>query len=106
MKINNFAHTGRAGYVALRNLKAIEKNVSKLVAMLDLHDSGGLQKGVFFCQRNCFTLRDQTEWVELVENGCNIITGAVKERIIKTYSTMRDKPSEFNKEFYGNGIAS
>jgi UDP-GlcNAc3NAcA epimerase len=39
-------------------------------AKLVMTDSGGLQKEAYFFKKNCITLREQTEWVELVENGC------------------------------------
>ncbi len=41
-----------------------------------LTDSGGVQKEAFFFQKQCITMREQTEWVELVENGFNTLTGS------------------------------
>ena len=49
-----------------------------------LTDSGGLQKEAFFFSSPCVTLRDQTEWVELVENGFNMLAGANYDEINNT----------------------
>jgi UDP-GlcNAc3NAcA epimerase len=48
-------------------------------------DSGGLQKEAYFFGKPCVTLRDETEWVELVQNGCNSVAGTDTESIYGYY---------------------
>lgn len=45
-------------------------------------DSGGVQKEAFFLCKPCVTLRKETEWVETVECGANILAGTEVERIL------------------------
>lgn len=71
-----------------------------------LTDSGGMQKEAFFFQSPCVTLRDETEWVELVEYGYNKIVGADTEKINSAYNEMINKELDFSKNLYGNGKAS
>lgn len=69
-------------------------------------DSGGVQKEAFFFKKPCITMRDQTEWVELIENGVNILAGADTKKIIEYTKVMLDKPIEDPLNLYGGGKAS
>jgi len=67
-----------------------------------LTDSGGLQKEAFFFKKPCITLRDETEWVELVENGFNVVVGSDKEKIIDTFKNHRFNQN-YEIDLYGKG---
>ncbi|MDO4729278.1 MAG: UDP-N-acetylglucosamine 2-epimerase (non-hydrolyzing) [Bacteroidota bacterium] len=70
-------------------------------------DSGGLQKEAYFLKKPCITLRDETEWVELVECGVNILTGSNKNKILSAFRSCEEiDMTKFNLSLYGNGKAS
>ena len=79
---------------------------------LVMTDSGGLQKEAYFFQKQCITLRDETEWVELVENGFNRLVGADYEKIVLSYSSINSdknqelKTKSYKQNLYGDGRAS
>jgi UDP-GlcNAc3NAcA epimerase len=74
---------------------------------LIMTDSGGLQKEAFFFEKPCITLRDETEWIELIDNGFNILTGANRDKILSTYRDQEYKfKSNFNMKLYGDGTTS
>jgi UDP-GlcNAc3NAcA epimerase len=66
-----------------------------------LTDSGGVQKEAFFFHKPCITLRDATEWVELVQAGWNILTGADREKIVYAVRNL-SIPSIYSNS-YGDG---
>jgi len=72
---------------------------------LVMTDSGGLQKEAFFFKKFCITLRDETEWVELVSGGFNVLVGTEKGKIISTFKNYNNN-IDFNVDLYGNGKAS
>ncbi len=69
-------------------------------------DSGGVQKEAFFFGKHCITLREQTEWTELVENGFNILVGSNIEKLLQAFSVLQNKKSNFSINLYGNGHAA
>lgn len=66
-----------------------------------LTDSGGVQKEAFFFKKPCITMRDTTEWVELVDSGWNTLTGADSKKIISAIKTVK-MPDQYS-ELYGDG---
>lgn len=73
-------------------------------AMKILTDSGGVQKEAFFLGKPCITLRTETEWVETVEAGYNIIAGSETHRIVEAIQNFM--PSHKRLNLYGDGHAS
>lgn len=69
-------------------------------------DSGGLQKEAYYFKKPCITLREETEWVELLEVGCNCLVGADTEKIYQAFKKMSDINLNFDALLYGNGNAS
>ena len=69
-------------------------------------DSGGVQKEAFFFKKPCITMRDQTEWVELIEHGVNVLAGADTQKIIDFTKAMLNKNIEDPSSLYGGGKAS
>lgn len=69
-------------------------------------DSGGLQKEAFFFAKPCVTIRNETEWVELVDNGFNILAGADSYNIYSMATLMLEGEFDFSEDLYGEGKAS
>ncbi len=67
-------------------------------------DSGGVQKEAFFLAKPCITMRDETEWVETVENGWNIIVGADENKIVEAIKNFN--PTSERKSYFGDGDAA
>lgn len=73
---------------------------------LVITDSGGLQKEAYFAGKFCVTLRDETEWVELLDERAAFIVGSETDAILNLVEKLEEEDAVFNKKFYGNGEAS
>ena len=67
-------------------------------------DSGGVQKEAYFHHVPCVTLRDETEWVELVDAGWNTICPPLKADIAQAIA--RACPPQDRRALYGDGTAA
>lgn len=74
-------------------------------AKMILTDSGGVQKEAYILQVPCVTLRDNTEWVETIDDGWNILVGSSITKISRAVEEF--KPSSIcHRNVYGQGYAS
>lgn len=92
------------------NVKVIEPVGPLDMMCLEMHackivtDSGGVQKEAFFMHKPCVTMRDETEWVETVQNGWNILTGTDKNKIIDGITKFT--PTSKQENIFGDGTAA
>ena len=73
---------------------------------LVITDSGGVQKEAFFFGKQCITLREETEWVELLENGFNVLVGSDLNKLTEAFESYKTRNSDFSIDLYGNGQAA
>lgn len=64
-------------------------------------DSGGLQKEAYWAKKPCITLRDETEWVETLEEGANCLVGADADNISDALNSKNE--IIFSDNLYGDG---
>jgi UDP-GlcNAc3NAcA epimerase len=75
-------------------------------ATIIITDSGGVQKEAYFCNKKCLVLRNETEWVELLEHGMLRLAGSSSTRIVKEYGLLKQAKFDNFPPIYGDGHAA
>jgi UDP-N-acetylglucosamine 2-epimerase (non-hydrolysing) len=92
----NLVLTEPVGYLDMLKLTGNAKKV--------LTDSGGLQKEACMLGVPCITLRENTEWVETVEAGWNVLVGAEYEMVLESIGSFKGNSTQ--ADIFGDGNAS
>lgn len=104
------ARIAQAGIVPATNIHVVQPVGYLEMTWLEMNcrivatDSGGVQKEAHFHGKPCVTMRDETEWVELLDAGVNKLVGASAESISHY---IRDSIAvDCNLKLYGSGNAA
>ncbi len=99
-KQNNYGNIYFVEPVDYLTMLYLTSNAFKVVT-----DSGGLQKECYILDTPCITIRNQTEWVETLKNGYNILSKPEEQELYD--KIMASKIQNGNKiHYYGDGEAS
>ena len=77
----------------------LQKHSEKIIT-----DSGGIQKEAYLNGIPCITIRPETEWIETVKAGWNVLVGDKKDQLIE--NCLHFKPSHNRPRYFGDGNSS
>lgn len=95
-QIKNLKFISPIGYL---DMLMLEHNAKAI-----LTDSGGMQKEAYFFRVPCITMRKETEWVETLGTGWNVVVGADRKKI--SNAVRSTKTNNLHPKMYGNGEAA
>ncbi len=92
---DNVSLSQPVGYLDFIKLQACSKKV--------ITDSGGIQKEAYLLKKPCITLRSETEWVETVIEGWNVLVDVDSDNFINTL--IEFNPSHKQNDIFGENVA-
>lgn len=102
---NSINHLHRNGLKIIKPISYSDMLILESNAKLIMTDSGGVQKEAYFFKVPCVTLRKETEWVETVESGWNVLGGGEKRQILEAVGKQFLNWSRNWELLYGTGKA-
>ncbi len=87
--------------VSFLDMMSLESAASVIIT-----DSGGVQKEAWFMEKPVVVLREETEWVEIIESGNGKLTGASTDKILEATFAFLDSPPVKYPPIFGDGQAA
>ncbi len=87
--------------IGYQEMVLLESNAKVIVT-----DSGGVQKEAYFFQVPCLVLRDETEWVELVDKGFHSLVKVGQDDLPALIRTACAGTYDWSEQLYGKGDAA
>jgi UDP-GlcNAc3NAcA epimerase len=101
---NNFKYQNYSEIITIPPVSYIDMIHLEKNSRLIFTDSGGVQKEAYWAKTYCITLREETEWPELLHTKMNVLTGLDRVKICQEFfEFVFYKKPFFNFEIYGDG---
>jgi UDP-N-acetylglucosamine 2-epimerase (non-hydrolysing) len=99
-RLSGFKNVRLISAIGYIDFMALLENAAKVIT-----DSGGIQKEAYLLKIPCITIRDNTEWIETLLGGWNILTGVDSRKIIKAIRAEK-APLKYKASAFGGGDTS
>jgi UDP-GlcNAc3NAcA epimerase len=102
-KLNNYKI--HADFIIIPPQPYLSMKSLTMHSRLVITDSGGLQKEAFFSKKFCVTIREDTEWVETLQQGCNTLVGYDQKKLINEVALQLKSRKQFKGDMslFGKG---
>jgi UDP-GlcNAc3NAcA epimerase len=98
--------TGNSNIIITPPLSFFDIMVLEMNTEIVFTDSGGVQKEAYFFKKPCIILRNETEWVEIVENNCAILCGSDSKKIEDAFNKLMGAKELKYPNLFGDGKAA